>query len=121
MTEQLPDEILTAAVRFKFYTIIDWGRCQDLEASVLENELNAVINNLILINAPELSPCSAQQLRNQIIHEVQSLGYDNLAKLGLRLKPKVSLVSQFRVWFSDAAHRLVLYKHHQNQTGAQTS
>ena len=39
MPKQLPKVILNAAVRHKFYTIIDWKRCSALEKRVLDREL----------------------------------------------------------------------------------
>ena len=115
MPTQLPSTILTAAVRHKFYTIVDWTRCADLEKSVLERELAAVIEHVISADAPELQPVQRKELTAEILTETQELGFSELVSLRSRLKPEFSIVEQISNWLRQTLQRLAEQKHIREQ------
>jgi len=91
MSPSLPSAILISVVRYRFYTLVDWSRCVDLEPDVLVRELRDVIQRLIDRDAVELPADAKLHLTNEIIQEVTELGYDALMDLRSRLNPNVPL------------------------------
>ena len=115
MPKQLPKVILNAAVRHKFYTIIDWKRCSALEKRVLDRELTEVIKHVISADAPELQPVECEELIAEILMEVRELGCSELGKLRSRLKPELSLFGHLSNWLRQTLQRLEERNHTRGQ------
>ena len=116
MPKKFPNAILIAAVRCKFYTVIDWTRCSNLDRGILESELTAVIKHVISVDAPELQPVERETLTAEILKEVRELDCNELIQLRSRLKPKVSVLNRVSNWIQSALQRSAERKYVREQS-----
>ena len=116
MPKKFPNAILIAAVRCKFYTVIDWTRCSNLDRGILERELTAVIKHVISVDAPELQPVERETLSAEILKEVRELDCNELIQLRSRLKPKVSVLNRVSNWIQSALQRSAERKYVREQS-----
>ena len=98
MNINLPDDLLVTLVRHKFYSAIDYEKCEMLESQLIEKNFRVVVKHLCAHYAKELPESEKSRLEEELISEFREFGFESMSVYMKRLKPHLSIRQRAIEW-----------------------